>query len=223
MHRFLEELRQLAQRDCTGRFRGRSGFGRFGGLAGGRGWGAGSFGRGRKLGAADLQLLILALLAEKPRHGYEIIKALDERSGGFYSPSPGMVYPALTYLDEIGHATVAAEGTKKLYRITADGEAHLAAHRATVDAILAQLAWIGGRMESVRRALSGDEGTADDAAADHGGRRHRVAPEVHAARRRLKAALIRKLGASPDEQRRVARVLERAADEILGKPDGQAA
>ena len=66
-----------------------------GGELGGRG-----FGMGRKLASADLQLLILGLLAEKPRHGYEIIKALDELSRGFYAPSPGMVYPALTYVEE---------------------------------------------------------------------------------------------------------------------------
>ena len=72
---------------------------------GGRG-GPGGFGPGRKLGSADLQLLLLALLAEKPSHGYELIKALEERSSGYYSPSPGMVYPALTYLEELGHASV---------------------------------------------------------------------------------------------------------------------
>src|SRR5579871_6322474 len=81
-------------------------FGRFGrgfldGDPGSRG-----FGMGRKLASTDLQLLILRLLAEKPRHGYELIKELDERTHGFYVPSPGMIYPALTYLDEIGHATV---------------------------------------------------------------------------------------------------------------------
>ena len=84
---------------------------------------------GRKLASADLQLLILELLAEKPRHGYEIIKALDERSKGFYAPSPGMVYPALTYLEEIGHATVETEGARKLYHITELGRAHLEEHR----------------------------------------------------------------------------------------------
>src|SRR6202012_5708440 len=99
------------------------GFGDFGG-EGGRG-----LGRGRKLAAGDLQLVILALLDQKPRHGYELIKELDERSGGFYSPSPGMVYPALTYLEEIGYATVEADGAKKLYSITDTGKAHLAANR----------------------------------------------------------------------------------------------
>ncbi len=91
-----------------------------GGDMGGRG-----FGMGRKLASVDLQLLILGLLAEKPRHGYEIIKALDERSKGFYVPSPGMVYPALTYLEEIGHATVETEGARKLYHITEAGKEHL--------------------------------------------------------------------------------------------------
>ena len=73
--------------------------------------GRGGVGAGRKLNAGDLQLLILALLAEKPSHGYEVIRSLDERSNGYYSPSPGMVYPALTYLEEIGHASVETLGT----------------------------------------------------------------------------------------------------------------
>src|SRR5580698_3699993 len=79
-----------------GRFRG--GHGRFGGgfMGGGEGFGGPGFRTGRKLASSELQLVVLALLAEKPSHGYEIIKALEERSGGFYVPSPGMVYPALT-------------------------------------------------------------------------------------------------------------------------------
>src|SRR3546814_2822416 len=91
---------------------------------GGRGFRA-----SRMVGAEDLQLLILALLAEKPRHGYEIIKALDEHSHGFYAPSPGVIYPALTYLEEIGFTTVVAEGAKKLYSITEEGGAYLADRR----------------------------------------------------------------------------------------------
>ena len=225
MNPFLAGLRRHAERDCMGRPHKRGPFGRFGrGLSGDPGWGHGHFGWGRKFAAADLQILILALLAEKPRHGYEIIKALDERSNGFYSPSPGMVYPALTYLDEIGHATVAAEGTKKLYRITEDGLAHLEANRAAVDAILEQLAWIGRRMDRVRQVFSGDEGAGDAAAEDFDSPQARdgrhLAPEARRARRKLKTALIAKLGVSVEEQRRIARILERAADEILGKADG---
>ena len=106
---------------------------------GGMGRGGDRFSTGRKLGAADLQLLILALLAEKPSHGYELIKALEERSGGFYSPSPGVIYPALTYLEEIGYATVEAEGTKKLYRLTDAGRHELERNRAAVEAMLSAL------------------------------------------------------------------------------------
>src|SRR6201988_1589228 len=105
-----------------------------GGFMGGPGRGDGGFRTGRKLASADLQLILLALLAEKPSHGYELIKSLEDRSGGFYAPSPGMIYPALTYLEEIGHATVEADGTKKLYRITDQGLAYLQQNRAAVDA-----------------------------------------------------------------------------------------
>ncbi len=108
------------------------------GFMGGPGRGDGGFRTGRKLASGDLQLVLLALLAEKPSHGYELIKALEDRSDGFYAPSPGMVYPALTYLEEIGHATVEVEGTKKLYRITDEGKHHLEQNRASVDAILAE-------------------------------------------------------------------------------------
>src|ERR1700732_2965748 len=114
--------------------------GHFGGFGAPFGHGGGCGGRGffggRKLGSGELQLVILALLEERPRHGYEIIKALEETSKGFYAPSPGMVYPALTYLEEVGYATVAAEGVKKLYQVTDEGRAYLAQNRATVDAIL---------------------------------------------------------------------------------------
>ena len=207
----------------TRRYRGFAGFG-FGpgqmfNTDSGRG--TGGLGAGRKLGSADLQLLILALLAEKPRHGYEIIKALDERSNGYYSPSPGMVYPALTYLEEIGHATVEADGAKKLHSITPEGLSHLEANRATVDTLLEQLAWIGQRMEHVRRAFSGgnERDPSEDFDAPRSGRerRHDFAFEIRQARRNLKSAMISKFGASTDEQKRIADILERAAKEIRGE------
>ena len=208
---------------------GHRGFAGFGGRHGfpGDPHGAGFDGlnRGRKLGSADLQLLLLALLAERASHGYELIKALDERSNGYYTPSPGMVYPALTYLEEIGHASVEVQGAKKLYSITAAGLTHLEGQRASVDALLEQLAYIGQRMEQMRRAMGGGGGSSDDAAdfdapQAFGGRgrgRHSAGePEVRAARRSLKSALIEKSGASVAEQRRIAEILERAAAEIRG-------
>ena len=191
---------------CIGRHGHRRGFaGLFGGAVGGGEMGWQRFGAGRKLGAEGLQLLILALLAENPAHGYEIIKALGERSGGFYSPSPGMVYPALTYLEEIGYASVEADGARKLYQITEAGRAHLEKNRSAADAILAQLRWVGEKMERVRRAFSGD------------GEQHDMLRELREARSRLRAVLVEQRGASEEEQRRVAEILNRAADEIRGK------
>jgi len=177
---------------------------------GGSGLGWHGFRAGRKLGGDDLQLVILALLADKPYHGYEIIKALEERSGGFYSPSPGMIYPALTYLEELGYASIEAEGAKKLYRITDAGRAYLEQNRRVVDAIFAQLAWIGAKMEHVRRVFRGDDarsGESDD-------KTHGWSEELKQARRTLRAALASIIDASAEEQRRIADILERAAREI---------
>ena len=89
----------------------------------------------------DLRLVIAALLAEKPRYGYEIIKELEERVGGGYSPSPGVVYPTLTLLEEMGQAAVSEERAgRKLYTLTPEGQAALAANRAAADAVLARIA-----------------------------------------------------------------------------------
>jgi DNA-binding PadR family transcriptional regulator len=88
----------------------------------------------------DLRLVIMALLQEKPRYGYEIIKDLEERVGGGYSPSPGVVYPTLTLLEEVGHATVSDEHSgRRLYTISAEGLAFLEANRTLVDSILARV------------------------------------------------------------------------------------
>ncbi len=172
---------------------------------GGRG-----FGMGRKLGSADLQLLILKLLAEKPRYGYEIIKELEERSKGFYVPSPGMVYPALTYLEEIGHATVQADGARKLYSITEPGQQHLTQNLASADALLAQFGRVGERMDRMRQAM----GEQDSSEAELGGRHRGGHQELKRALHDLKFALGEKWRASTEEQQRVAAILQRATAEI---------
>src|ERR1700728_4506140 len=141
-----------------GRHHGGRGLGRFGkGFMDGDGAGGRSFGMGRKLASVDLQLLILGLLADKPHHGYEIIKALDERSKGFYVPSPGMVYPALTYLEEIGHASVETEGTRKLYHITEAGKQRLDEHRDDAESLLAKFERVGEIMDRLRQAMHAEE------------------------------------------------------------------
>jgi DNA-binding PadR family transcriptional regulator len=179
----------------------------FGGFAGGFGGAMGMGGKaflaGRRLAAGDLQLVLLALLAERPSHGYELIKALEERSGGFYSPSPGMVYPALTWLEEVGYASVAAEGTKKLYSITDSGRTYLGENREAAEAMLRQLEFIGRKMGRVREIFGGFD---DDEESDLG-----------AARRELRVALREKHGASSGEKQRVAQILREAAARIRGK------
>src|SRR5215468_463531 len=135
------------------------GFGAFsgGGFAGAMGMGGRAFLAGRRLASGDLRLVLLALLAERASHGYELIKALEERSGGFYSPSPGMVYPALTYLEEVGRASVEADGAKKLYSITTAGRDYLEANREAADAMLAQLSFIARKMGRVREIFGDDD------------------------------------------------------------------
>src|ERR1700732_1421526 len=102
------------------RHNGCGGEGHARGHCGGRHHTRGGWRGGRVFDHGDLRLLILQLVAEKPRHGYELIKAIEEQLGGSYSPSPGVIYPTLTMLEELGYATVAApsDGGKKLYTVT---------------------------------------------------------------------------------------------------------
>ncbi len=96
---------------------------------------------GRVFEQGDLKFVVLQLLEEKPRHGYEIIKELEDRFGGAYSPSPGTVYPTLTMLEDIGYARATTDdGGRKVYSITDEGRAYLAEHSATVDSILDRIA-----------------------------------------------------------------------------------
>jgi len=173
MHRFFDCHGDAAtqRRHFMGRHRSGRGFRGFGpgesDMGGRGGFGGGHFPMGRKLGSADLQLLLLLLLEAAPSHGYELIKVLEDRSGGFYSPSPGMIYPALTYLEELGYTTATLDGTKKQYHITAAGQAHLAQHRTAAEAMLGQLERLSHRMRRMRRAFEGDApaGASDTAAA----------------------------------------------------------
>ena len=143
-----------ARGEWGGRFSGRHGM-RGGGRRGGR-----VFDHG------DLRLIILQLVAEKPRHGYELIKAIEDQLGGSYSPSPGVVYPTLTMLEELGYATVApGDGGKKLYTVTPEGTAYLDANRSAIEAVFARMREVGAAhgdgpapqilraMENLRMAL----------------------------------------------------------------------
>jgi len=154
---------------------------------------------------------MLKLLAEKPRHGYEIIKELDERSNGFYVPSPGMVYPALNRLEELHHATVGVDGSRKLYSITDLGREHLTENMAPANALLEQFGRVGERMARVRAMLDEESGEQGSRVTRHGGR-----TELKRALHELQSALECKWSAPADEQQRVAAILQHAAAQIGG-------
>jgi DNA-binding PadR family transcriptional regulator len=216
-------FRQFEHR-CGGRI-GHRHLGAGGGFGGSLGGGFRRGGRGmrtaRMLASGDLQLIILLLLGEKSRHGYEIIKAVEEQSSGVYTPSPGMVYPALTYLEETDYAAAASEGTRKLYSITAAGSAHLSEHRATAEEVWNQLAAIGRKLAQFQRQYAEDEDAADrfgsGSGPDANNQLRQMKHEFRALRDELKAALYEKINSSMEEKRRILDILRRAIGEIRGR------
>lgn len=133
--------------DCAGGCNERKGWGMRQGRGGrgrgqGRGPGRGRGGRGRRrpLDHGDLRLLMLKLISEEPRHGYEIIREIEARTGGAYVPSPGVIYPALEALLDLGWVQAEADGARRSFRLTEEGEAELDADAATLARIELRLA-----------------------------------------------------------------------------------
>jgi DNA-binding PadR family transcriptional regulator len=185
-HRFMG---RHGRGEHDGRPDGDDGFG-FGGRHG-RGPGA-----GRVFGHGDLRLVLLALIAEQPRHGYELIRTIEEMFDGTYAPSPGAVYPTLTLLEEMGHAGVEEDSAsgRKRYAITADGKAFLDSNREAVEAVMA-------RMEKTAKAMA----------------RLRAPMLVRRAMHELKHALMeRREHWSAGEAERIRAILEQAASQIRG-------
>ena len=145
---------------------------------------------GRLFAHGDLRFLILSLVAEKPRHGYELIKEIEDRVSGAYSPSPGVIYPTLTMLEDLGWVTVrTGQGTRKLHEITEEGSLALEANRPTLDGILQ-------RMEAARAAQLGNTEAGED-----------EMPEAYSAiapaREALRVALHRRLADASLSERQV--------------------
>jgi DNA-binding PadR family transcriptional regulator len=140
---------------------------------------------------------MLNLIGEKPRHGYELIKELEEKFGGSYSPSPGSVYPTLTLLEELGQVrSTTSDGPKRLFEITAAGTRYLRDNEAALNSALA-------RMEMAAKAASGDAPPTD----------------LHHAMHTLRAALMFHRGGWDDkETERVREIIENAVMEIGRKP-----
>ena len=152
--------------------------------------GGGQGGRGpRMFDAGAMRYVVLQLIAEKPRHGYEIIKALESRVGGGYAPSPGAIYPLMAMLYDMGHVSISTEGNKKLHAITPEGQAFLDENRQMVDALMAKLSEPGSATRDSLRSVMHE----------------------------LKAVVIergRDPAAAPARTEQIAAILRRAAEEI---------
>jgi DNA-binding PadR family transcriptional regulator len=157
---------------------------------------------GRMLAQGDLRVIVLALIVEQPRHGYDIIKQLEERTSGWYSPSPGIVYPTLTYLEEAGHLTSQADAAKRLYTITDEGRAYLEEHRDIVDAVMSRLDYIGKKAEHMRRHLDEERDL------------RRSPPLVKAALDNLADVVAKRLQDDPRSETQIVEILARAAGEL---------
>ncbi|WP_229667270.1 PadR family transcriptional regulator [Sphingopyxis bauzanensis] len=158
---------KMEGRGCGGRRAihrgGGRGFGHgFGHGFGGRRGGGGRGERGerrRMFDSGELRLVLLKLIADEPRHGYDLIRQIEELTGGAYAPSPGVIYPTLTLLDDMGQIEAQqSEGAKKLFAITDAGRAELEANADVVDAAIARLTAVGEETQrtdsaSVRRAM----------------------------------------------------------------------
>jgi len=167
---------------------GKFGWEGFWGFRGPRGWRAG---RRQWFGAGDMKYVILKLLRDKPRHGYDIMKDLEERMHGCYTPSPGTVYPTLQWLEDEGLVVAREVEGKKVYEITDTGRAFLDEHKDTVEDIFDRIRetverTVGGSMVEVNRALG----------------------------QLVKAVYRTGWKASDDARKRVAEVLAKAAAEI---------
>ena len=178
-----------AMRGGRGESFARPGFGR-GGEGEGRGGGRG---RRRMFEGGVLRVVLLLLIESEPRHGYDLIREIETRTGGVYSPSPGIVYPTLTLLEELAQIEArASEGAKKLYAITEAGLAQLAANRGDAEAALSPLDQLRQRSEIM------DAGP------------------VFRAMSNLKAVLHQRLSGAPDKQVlfSVADIIDEAARKI---------
>jgi DNA-binding PadR family transcriptional regulator len=137
----------------------------------------------------DLRLVLLKLIAEKPSHGYELIKAVEDAVGGAYAPSPGVVYPTLTLLEDLGYAKASeSEGGKRLYAITPEGQAFLDTQGPQVEALFARMG--------------------DVAAANRG----RSAPQILRAMENLNTALRYRLSRGPLSEAQIEAVAQALDD-----------
>lgn len=143
--------------------------------------------------AGELRLVLLLLLEAQPRHGYDFIREIEDRTGGTYAPSPGVVYPTLAMLEDLGHIEEThAEGPKRLYALTAAGRTQLEEHRAEAESAMARLVALGTESSQIETG------------------------PIWRAMQNLKTVLQQQLGAKKDKQAMldVAEIIDEAARKI---------
>ena len=174
---------------------------------GGMGGGMGDDGEGRIgrfLLQGDLRLLVLSLIEQEPRHGYELIKHVEEMTQGFYAPSPGVIYPTLSYLEEAGYIQAESDGNKKRYAITDEGRAYLGENREAADGILERLAHFAERLRERRERKEAHER----------GTRPELPRGVEAAMLNLREVAARILATDEKRSGDIIRLLLQAADDL---------
>lgn len=159
--------------------------------------------RGRKLTSNELQLLILKQLDTQAAHGYELIKFFEDHSNGIYTPSPGVIYPALTFLHETDKVSVERQGNRKQYHITQEGKDFLEEFKEQASFLWEKLNSIGQHMNEVRDIFSERP------------MKTKQSFQLYEARRALKFALREKQNASEEELKRIEEILKKATAEIL--------
>jgi DNA-binding PadR family transcriptional regulator len=159
----------------------------------GRGRGRGPRRRQQMFESGEVKFVVLRMLKEKPMHGYEVMRALEERMAGCYTPSAGTVYPTLQLLEDEGYVKAVETDGKKVYHITPEGERYLEQHRDLLDEILDRV------RETVRDFTGGGVGEVQ-----------------HAFANLAKTTFKRAWRRGPDDPalKRVAEILRKAADDI---------
>jgi DNA-binding PadR family transcriptional regulator len=159
----------------------------------------------RLLAHGDLRVVVLLLIAEKPRHGYELIKLIESKSSGQYSPSPGVIYPTLTYLDDTGLITTTVQNEKKRYSITPEGKAHLDQNREHADSILKRLEELGAKIAQAK--AHAESQNADPFATEE-------ESEIRHVFRSIKVELKASHSASAKTKKNILKILERTLEQL---------
>jgi DNA-binding PadR family transcriptional regulator len=165
--------------------------------------------KGMLLDSPEMRLIALHLLSQHPSHGYEIIKSVGKLTSGVYAPSPGMVYPTLTYIEKLSYATSDMQGGKKLFRITKEGTAFLTEHQGQLTEVLSRIDFLGRKMASMQQHMAQEQMTDERWGAT--GTENAAFRDL---RHELKTVLFEKLNASEQEKGRIMKIMRNAIDTI---------